>query len=90
MSSCTSGIISTRAELKEYALRANGHPVLEVNIADEQVEDRCVGPPLLTLVLSDDRFCCHCHNTSSLVKVAIVAPVSPSFIGSQPFCGAAQ
>lgn len=40
MSSCTSGIISTRAELKEYALRANGHPVLEVNIADEQLEDR--------------------------------------------------
>ena len=40
MSSCTSGVISTRAELKEYALRANGHPVVEINIADEQLEDR--------------------------------------------------
>jgi len=26
--------------LKEYALRANGHPVVEINIADEQLEDR--------------------------------------------------
>jgi hypothetical protein len=33
-------VISTRAELKEYALRANGHPVVEINIADEQLEDR--------------------------------------------------
>jgi hypothetical protein len=40
MSSCTNGLISTRAELKEYALRANGHPVVEINIADEQLEDR--------------------------------------------------
>lgn len=40
MSNCTSGLISTRAELKEYALRANGHPVVEINIADEQLEDR--------------------------------------------------
>ena len=40
MSSCSSGIISSRAGLKEYALRANGHPVLEINIADEQLEDR--------------------------------------------------
>lgn len=40
MSSCTSGLISSRAELKEYALRANGHPVVEINIADEQLEDR--------------------------------------------------
>lgn len=40
MSSCSSGMISTRAELKEYALRANGHPVVEVNITDEQLEDR--------------------------------------------------
>ena len=40
MSNCTHGMISTRAELKEYALRANGHPVIEVNIAEEQLEDR--------------------------------------------------
>lgn len=40
MSNCTNGMISTRAELKEYALRANGYPVLEVNIAEEQLEDR--------------------------------------------------
>lgn len=40
MSNCTTGLISTRAELKEYALRANGHPVVEINIADEQLEDR--------------------------------------------------
>jgi hypothetical protein len=33
-------MISSRAELKEYALRANGHPVVEINIADEQLEDR--------------------------------------------------
>jgi len=40
MSSCSSGLISTRAELREYALRANCHPVVEINIADEQLEDR--------------------------------------------------
>jgi hypothetical protein len=40
MSNCSSGLISTRAELKEYALRANGHPVVEINIAEEQLEDR--------------------------------------------------
>jgi len=40
MSSCSSGMISSRSELKEYALRANGHPVLEINISEEQIEDR--------------------------------------------------
>ena len=30
---------STRAELKDYALRRLGHPVLEVNVDDDQVED---------------------------------------------------
>ncbi len=30
---------SSRAELKDYALRRLGHPVLEVNVDDEQVED---------------------------------------------------
>jgi hypothetical protein len=40
MSICSNSLISSRAELKEYALRANGHPVVEINIADEQLEDR--------------------------------------------------
>ena len=40
MSICNNSLISSRAELKEYALRANGHPVVEINIADEQLEDR--------------------------------------------------
>jgi len=40
MSICSNSMISSRAELKEYALRANGHPVVEINIADEQLEDR--------------------------------------------------
>jgi hypothetical protein len=31
---------TSRAELKEYCLRALGQPVLEVNIDDDQVEDR--------------------------------------------------
>ena len=31
---------STREELKEYALRALGDPVVEINVADEQLEDR--------------------------------------------------
>lgn len=31
---------NTRDELIDYALRALGHPVLEVNVADEQIEDR--------------------------------------------------
>ena len=30
---------STRAELKDYALRKLGHPILEVNVDDDQVED---------------------------------------------------
>lgn len=32
--------VSSRAELKQYALRALGHPVVQVNVADEQLEDR--------------------------------------------------
>ena len=31
---------STRQELKEYALRALGHPVIEINADDDQLEDR--------------------------------------------------
>jgi hypothetical protein len=31
---------TSRQELKEYALRALGHPVIEVNVTDEQLEDR--------------------------------------------------
>ena len=31
---------NTRDELIDYCLRALGHPVLEVNVADEQMEDR--------------------------------------------------
>jgi hypothetical protein len=31
---------STRDEFKEYCLRALGKPVIEINVADEQVEDR--------------------------------------------------
>ena len=30
---------STRSELKQYALRQLGAPVLEINLADEQCED---------------------------------------------------
>lgn len=30
---------STRAELKDYCLRKLGAPVLQINVADEQVED---------------------------------------------------
>ena len=32
--------VSTRAGLKEYALRALGAPVLEINVDDDQLEDR--------------------------------------------------
>lgn len=32
--------IRTRADLKEYCLRALGKPVIEINVADIQVEDR--------------------------------------------------
>lgn len=32
--------ISTRQELKEYCLRRLGHPVIEINVDDDQVEDR--------------------------------------------------
>ena len=31
---------TSRQELKEYALRALGHPVIEINVDDSQVEDR--------------------------------------------------
>ena len=30
---------STRQELIEYGKRQLGHPVLEINVADEQIED---------------------------------------------------
>lgn len=33
-------IPNTRDELIDYCLRALGHPVLEINVADEQLEDR--------------------------------------------------
>jgi hypothetical protein len=33
-------MIRSREELKQYALRALGAPVIEVNVADEQLEDR--------------------------------------------------
>lgn len=32
--------ITTRQQLKDYALRALGHPVIEINVEDSQVEDR--------------------------------------------------
>jgi hypothetical protein len=32
--------VTSRSELKEYCLRKLGSPVLEINVADEQVEDR--------------------------------------------------
>lgn len=32
--------VTTREELKQYCLREIGHPVLEINVADEQLEDR--------------------------------------------------
>jgi len=32
--------ITNRQEFKQYCLRALGHPVIQVNVADEQVEDR--------------------------------------------------
>ena len=31
---------TTRAQFKEYCLRANGKPVIEINVDDDQVEDR--------------------------------------------------
>jgi hypothetical protein len=31
---------STRAEFKEYILRKIGHPVIQINVSDEQIEDR--------------------------------------------------
>ena len=30
----------TRTALKEYCLRSLGHPVIEVNVDDDQLEDR--------------------------------------------------
>lgn len=32
--------ISSRAELKAYCLRRLGHPVIKINVADDQIEDR--------------------------------------------------
>ena len=32
--------ITTRETLKQYALRALGKPVIEINVEDDQVEDR--------------------------------------------------
>ena len=32
--------ITTREQLKDYCLRALGHPVIEINVDDDQVEDR--------------------------------------------------
>ena len=32
--------IASRADFKEYCLRRLGKPVIEINVADEQVEDR--------------------------------------------------
>lgn len=31
---------TTRAEFKEYCLRKLGHPVIQINVSDEQIEDR--------------------------------------------------
>ena len=42
---------STRQELVEYAKRQLGHPVLEINVADEQIEDALDD----TLILYQDR-----------------------------------
>ena len=33
-------MITTREEFKEYCLRALGKPVIQINVADSQVEDR--------------------------------------------------
>lgn len=33
-------MIASREDLKQYALQALGHPVIEINVADEQLEDR--------------------------------------------------
>ena len=33
-------IVTTRTEFKNYCLRKLGSPVIQVNVADEQVEDR--------------------------------------------------
>lgn len=32
--------VNSRQDLKNYALRALGHPVIEINVADEQLDDR--------------------------------------------------
>ena len=33
-------IVTSRQQLKQYALRALGYPVIQINVADEQLEDR--------------------------------------------------
>ena len=32
--------VSTRSELKDYCLRRLGFPLIEINVSDEQIEDR--------------------------------------------------
>ena len=33
-------VLNTRQELTDYCLRKLGHPVVEINISDEQIDDR--------------------------------------------------
>ena len=33
-------IVSSREDLKQYCLRRLGYPVVEINVDDEQLEDR--------------------------------------------------
>ena len=33
-------IVTTRTELEEYCLRKLGSPVIDINVADEQIDDR--------------------------------------------------
>ena len=40
---------STREELKQYCLRTLGQPVIEINVEDDQLEDRPVSYTHLTL-----------------------------------------
>ena len=35
--------ITTRAQFKDYCLRRLGHPVIQINVDDDQVEDRIDG-----------------------------------------------
>ena len=38
---------SSRETLKQYALRALGKPVIDINVDDDQLEDRLDGPSIL-------------------------------------------